>query len=65
LITWYQNQAAGFAKIDPGCPIAEILETEAEIAQDYANEEGLDHQPYNHPFHWAGFTLTGKVPSEP
>ena len=64
LITWYQNQAADLARIDPACPIAEILETEAEISQDYANEKGLDHQPYNHPFHWAGFTLTGKVPSE-
>jgi CHAT domain-containing protein len=44
--------------IDPGCIRAEDFGSLARKFQD--NE--LTTPPYEHPYHWAGFTVTGKVP---
>jgi tetratricopeptide (TPR) repeat protein len=64
LSTWYQTQAVQLAKIDPGNnTIIKILQTLAKLAQKKADEPGVNDPPYAHPFYWAGFTITGKVPS--
>jgi CHAT domain-containing protein len=64
LIEWYQTQADRLAKIDPDSGTLEILQMAIKMAQKKAKNLGLDHLPYAHPFHWAGFTITGKVPTE-
>jgi CHAT domain-containing protein len=64
LIEWYQNQADRLAKIDPDGGTLETLRMAIKMAQKKANNLGADHLPYAHPFHWAGFTITGKVPTE-
>jgi CHAT domain-containing protein len=59
-----QNQADRLAKIDSDSGTLETLQMAIKMAQKKAKNLGLDRPPYAHPFYWAGFTITGKVPTE-
>jgi tetratricopeptide (TPR) repeat protein len=64
LADWYQNKITEFAKIEPHGGDVQNLRQAARINQKEALKKGLDHTPYAHPFFWAGFTITGKVPNQ-
>jgi CHAT domain-containing protein/Flp pilus assembly protein TadD len=62
LSNWYQSLANELDTIEPGCTRAEDFGSLARKAQQKFQDNGLTTPPYEHPYHWAGFTVTGKVP---
>jgi CHAT domain-containing protein/Flp pilus assembly protein TadD len=62
LSNWYQSLANELDTIESGCSRAEDFESLARKARRKFKDDGLTTPPYEHPYHWAGFTVTGKVP---
>jgi CHAT domain-containing protein len=62
LSNWYQSLANELDTIEPGCTRAEDFGALARKAQRKFQDNELTTPPYEHPYHWAGFTVTGKVP---
>jgi CHAT domain-containing protein/Flp pilus assembly protein TadD len=61
LSEWYQTLADELDTIDPGCTQAEKFGTLAREAYKKIEPE-IIQPPYAHPYYWAGFIITGKVP---
>jgi CHAT domain-containing protein len=61
LSKWYQTLADEFDTIDPACNEAEKFGSYARDAHRKF-EAGIIEPPYAHPYYWAGFIITGKVP---
>jgi CHAT domain-containing protein len=59
LAQWYLNLATPFADSDLGC--WQNLQSLSRKAQKQADRMGASYCPYEHPYYWAGFTITGKV----
>ena len=59
LAQWYLELAPTFADSDLRCWLT--LQSLSQIAQEQADEKGMNFCPYEHPYYWAGFTITGKV----
>ena len=59
LIEWYQDLAGLMKDYHTGC--SGILKSAANHIPQDAATMGLEmsHCPYSHPYHWAGFTITG------
>jgi CHAT domain-containing protein len=62
LSKWYKRLAYELDTIEPGCNRADDFWSLAREAQRKFKDDGLTAPPYEHPYHWAGFTVTGKVP---
>ena len=62
LAKWYKERAAEVEHYDLGC--CEILESAASNAEEEAKKKGATNCPYIHPYYWAGFTITGKAPTD-
>ncbi|NES95824.1 MAG: tetratricopeptide repeat protein [Desertifilum sp. SIO1I2] len=60
LIPWCENLANEIADYDFRCQ--SNLEDAAALARKQAQEKGLDYRPYSDLYHWAGYTITGKIP---
>jgi CHAT domain-containing protein len=58
---WYQNLGNELDIIEPGCHQAENFWSLARDAHTKF-EKGIVEPPYAHPYYWAGFIITGKVP---
>jgi CHAT domain-containing protein len=58
---WYKNLADELDIIEPGCSQAENFWSLGRGAQRKF-KAGIVEPPYAHPYHWAGFIFTGKVP---
>jgi CHAT domain-containing protein len=61
LSQWYQSHAVSFVKIGIRNGVEDALTDFAIMARD---EEEQHKKPYEDPFYWAGFTVTGKVSGE-
>jgi CHAT domain-containing protein len=59
LSQWYLNLSTPFADSDLGC--WQNLQSLSRKAQKQADRMGTSYCPYEHPYYWAGFTITGKV----
>lgn len=61
LADWYRELATQLAIADPSSSDVEKLR---HLSQAAAHETDPEDTPYAHPYYWAGFTTTGKVPQE-
>ncbi|NJM77766.1 MAG: CHAT domain-containing protein, partial [Acaryochloridaceae cyanobacterium RU_4_10] len=61
LADWYRELATQLAIADPSSSHVEKLR---HLAQFATHESDPDDTPYAHPYFWAGFTITGKVPQQ-
>jgi CHAT domain-containing protein len=58
---WYKNLADELDIIEPGCSQSDNFKS---LARDAHRKfkKGIVEPPYIHPYYWAGFIVTGKVP---
>jgi CHAT domain-containing protein len=58
----YETIADEFGKIDPGCNEEERFKSLSRKTLAKAKSGEFTEPPFAHPYHWAGFIITGKVP---
>ncbi|MFB2973263.1 tetratricopeptide repeat protein [Aerosakkonema sp. BLCC-F183] len=56
LIQWYRQESA---KLEEGSGCWESLQGLIGKAQQEAEIKGMNYRPYSHPYHWAGFIVSG------
>ncbi len=59
---WYLNLAQEVTELDHQC--SAYLQDLAELIQTDSDKMILGQRPFENPYHWAGFILTGKPPAQ-
>lgn len=61
ITNWYRQRAVEVKDYNLNC--FRILEMIINIEEEASKNNDDNYHPYSHPYYWAGFTITGKIPN--